>query len=83
MGTGPAAPFRLAATHVITTLTGSALLALAVMQGRLSSEAAWSAAHVDELFQESQWGTDAEALARREGRWSEMQAAATLGLLAG
>lgn len=83
VGTGPAAPFRLAATHVMTTLTGSALLALAVMRGRLSAEAAWSAAHVDEVFQESQWGTDAEALARREGRWSEMQAAATLGLLAG
>ena len=83
VGTGAAAPFRLAATHVITTLTGSALLALAVMQGRLSAEAAWSAAHVDELFQESQWGTDAEALVRREARWSEMQAAATLGLLVG
>ena len=83
VGTGPAAPFRLAATHVMTTLTGSALLALAVMRGRLSADAAWSAAHVDELFQESQWGIDAEALARREGRWSEMQAAATLGLLAG
>lgn len=83
VGTGPAAPFRLAAAHVITTLTGSALLALAVLQGRLSPEAAWAAAHVDELFQESQWGTDAEALARREGRWSEMQAAAALGLLAG
>ena len=27
--------------------------------------------------------TDAEALARREGRWSEMQAAAAMGLLAG
>ncbi len=83
VGMGPAAPFRLAATHVITTLTGSALLALAVMHGRLSAEAAWSAAHVDESYQESQWGTDAEALVRREGRWSEMQAAATLGLLAG
>ena len=83
VGTGPAAAFRLAATHVMTTLTGSALLAFAVMQGRLSAEAAWSAAHVDELFQESRWGTDAEALARREGRWSEMQAAAILGLTAG
>ncbi len=83
VGTGPAAPFRLAATHVTTTLTGSALLALAVLQGHLSPEAAWSAAHVDELFQESQWGTDAEALARRDGRWVEMRAAAALGLLAG
>ena len=83
VGTGPAAPFRLAATHVITTLTGSALIALAVMQGRLSPEDAWSAAHVDETFQESRWGADAEASARREKRWSEMRAAAAMGLLAG
>ena len=67
----------------MTTLTGSALLALAVMHGRLSPEAAWTAAHVDETYQESQWGSDAEALERRERRWAEMRAAATLGLLAG
>lgn len=83
VGQGPAAPFRLAALHVMTTLTGSALLALAVMHGRLSPEAAWAAAHVDEVFQESQWGSDAEALERRDRRWADMKAAATLGLLAG
>ena len=83
VGQGPAAPFRLAALNVMTTLTGSALLALAVMHGRLSPEAAWAAAHVDEIYQESQWGSDAEALDRRERRWADMKAAATLGLLAG
>lgn len=83
VGEGDGAPFRLAALHVMTTLTGSALLALAVMHGRLTPDAAWAAAHVDELFQESQWGSDAEALERRERRWSDMRAAATLGLLAG
>lgn len=83
VGQGPAAPFRLAALHVMTTLTGSALLALAVMHGRLAPEAAWAAAHVDELFQESQWGRDAEALERRDRRFVEMKSAATLGLLAG
>ena len=83
VGEGAAAPFRLAALHVMTTLTGSALLALAVMQGRLTPEGAWAAAHVDELFQESQWGSDAEALERRDRRWAEMRAAATMGLLAG
>ena len=83
VGERPAAPFRLAAIHVMTTLTGSALLALAVMHGRLTPEGAWDAAHVDELFQESRWGSDAEALERRERRWSEMKAAATVGLLAG
>ena len=82
-GQGPAAPFRLAALHVMTTLTGSALLALAVMHGRLRPDEAWAAAHVDETFQESQWGSDAEALERRDRRWADMKAAATLGFLAG
>ena len=83
VGQGPGAPFRLAALDVMTTLTGSALLALAVMRGRLTPEDAWAAAHVDELFQESQWGADAEALERRDRRWADMHAAATLGRLAG
>ena len=82
VGQGAGAPFRLAALNVMTTLTGSALLALAVMHGRLAPEAAWAAAHVDELFQESRWGSDVEALERRERRWADMRAAATLGLLA-
>ena len=83
VGQGAGAPFRLAALNVMTTLTGSALLALAVMHGRLTPDAAWAAAHVDEVFQESQWGSDAEALQRRNHRWADMKAAATLGLLAG
>jgi chaperone required for assembly of F1-ATPase len=75
--------FSLAAHHVMTTLTGSALLALAHAGGRLSPEQAWWAAHVDEDWQISQWGEDAEAKARRERRWAEMQAASRmLALLA-
>ena len=82
VGQGAPAPFRLACLNLMTTLTGSALLALAVAQGRISAQAAWAAAHVDEQFQESQWGQDAEALARRHHRWRDMQAAATMiGLL--
>jgi len=74
-----AAALRLAALHVMTTLTGSALLALAVARGSLDAKAAWAAAHVDEDFQIRAWGQDAEAMARRERRWLEMQAAATVG----
>lgn len=73
-----AEPLRLAALHVMTTLTGSALLALAVEFGELDAEAAWNAAHVDEDFQASQWGQDAEALARRASRKRDMMAAAQL-----
>ena len=53
------------------------LLALAVARGFLSAGAAWQAAHVDEDFQAERWGEDAEAVARREARWREFEAAAT------
>jgi chaperone required for assembly of F1-ATPase len=77
-------PFGLAAMHVITTLTGSALLALALARGRLTAERAWAAAHVDEAFQIEGWGDDGEARARHQRRWRVMQAASrTLELLGG
>lgn len=65
----------LAGLHVVTTLTGSALLALAVLRGRLTPAEAWAAANVDEDYQIEQWGTDDEALERRAYRWDEMRAA--------
>jgi chaperone required for assembly of F1-ATPase len=71
-------PVAVAGLSVMTTLTGSALLALAVARGFLSAEAAWQAAHVDEDFQAERWGADAEAVARREARWREFEAAATV-----
>ena len=56
-------PWSLAALHVMTGLSGSALLALAVALGRLTPEEAWDAAHVDEDWQIGQWGEDEEAKA--------------------
>lgn len=67
-----AEPMRLAALHLITTLTGSALLALAVETGELDVEAAWAAAHVDEDWQVEHWGQDSEAIARRANRKRDM-----------
>ena len=58
-------PWGLAALHVMTGLSGSALLALAVALGRLTPEEAWAAAHVDEDWQIAQWGEDEEAKQRR------------------
>ncbi len=58
--------------HVMTTLLGSAALALAHAQGRLSADDAWAAAHVDEDWQIAQWGVDVEAAERREKRLAEM-----------
>jgi len=71
-------PFRLAAVHVMTTLMGSALLALAVEAGELTPDEAWIAAHVDEDWNAEQWGHDSEAVARRNARRRDMMAAARL-----
>ena len=73
-----AEPLRLAAIHVMTSLTGSALLALAVDYGALDGEAAWTAGHVDEDWQAEHWGQDAEAVARRSARKRDMMAAVSL-----
>jgi chaperone required for assembly of F1-ATPase len=70
------APLVLSGVHVMMTLTGSALMALAVMHRVVSVDSAWWAAHVDEFYQERMWGKDDEALARRAGRWIEFEAAA-------
>lgn len=67
--------FELSALHIITTLTGSALLALAHARSFLASEAMWAAAHVDEDWQIEQWGADDEAQARRALRAQEFEAA--------
>lgn len=70
--------WRLACLHVMTTLTGSALIALKHSAGALTPEQAWTAAHIDEDWQISQWGTDAEATARRAARHGEMAAASRM-----
>jgi chaperone required for assembly of F1-ATPase len=75
---GQVAPFALAALHVMTTLTGSVLLALAVAHGAHTPAEAWIAAHVDEDFEMRAWGEDAEAVRRRARQWREMEAAAVL-----
>jgi chaperone required for assembly of F1-ATPase len=67
--------YQLAAAHIMTTLTGSAILALARLDGVISAADAWRAAHVDEDYQIELWGPDDEAAARRAYRWTEMQAA--------
>lgn len=66
----------LAAAHVLTTLTGSAILALAHVEGHLTLEEIWAAATVDERWQSEQWGSDAEAEARAAERLAEATAAA-------
>ena len=80
----PAHPWRLGATHAVTTLTGSALVALALARGFLTAETAWQVANVDEDWNMERWGRDALALKRRASRFAELKAAALiLALLPG
>ena len=74
----PDNPWQLGAVHMVTTLTGSALMALALSRARLTVEEAWHAAHVDEDWNMEQWGRDEIALAHRALHFTELQAAATV-----
>lgn len=72
----PADPWRLGAVHAVTTISGSALIALALARGRIAAEEAWKAAQVDEDWNADQWGRDDEAEQRRTNRRAEFDAAA-------
>lgn len=74
----PEDPWRLGAMHVATTLTGSALLALALLRGRLDADAVWTAAHVDEDWNVEQWGAEEEVSARRAARRTEFDVASRI-----
>jgi chaperone required for assembly of F1-ATPase len=63
--------FALAGLAYATGLLGSAVLALAVLRGRLTAQAACDLSRVDEAFQEAQWGVDEEAAARTAARRAE------------
>lgn len=69
-------PLAVSAFHVMTTLTGSAILAFAVMRGEMKAQEAWTAAHVDEDWNIAQWGEDVYAQALRASKWIDMDVAA-------
>lgn len=74
----PNDPWSIAALHVITTLTGSALLALALLRGVVNPDQAWAAAHVDEDWNIEKWGVDEEVAAKRAARLVDFRAAARI-----
>ena len=69
-------PLRLAALHLATSLTGSALIAMALAKGEVSADEAWTKAHVDEDWNAELWGEDYEAARRRAARRRDFDAAA-------
>lgn len=53
--------FQLAAFHDLVALSGSLVLALAVVHGRHDPETAWELSRLDEDWQAEHWGRDDEA----------------------
>jgi chaperone required for assembly of F1-ATPase len=69
-------PFELAALAPLVTISGSLIVALALVEREIDLEAAWTAATVDEAWQTEQWGEDSEAALALANRRSEFEAAA-------
>lgn len=68
--------FGLTALHDLVTLSGSLVIGLAAVEGARPADALWSCARLDEDWQESQWGRDAEAAEAAEARrWDFLNAA--------
>lgn len=61
-------PFGLAGLATITSIGGSLVGALAVLEKAFDSETIWGAVNLEELWQEELWGADAEAEATRSLR---------------
>ena len=57
-----------------TGVCGSIVVALALLEGRLSAEEAFEVSQLDETYQIEQWGEDAEATKRRANVRAEIVA---------
>ncbi len=71
-------PFTLGALHVIASITGSAVLALAVAGGFITGENAFALSRIDEIYQAEKWGEDAAAAKRAGNLAHELDKAAEL-----
>ncbi len=67
--------FGLAALHVMASITGSLILALAMAEGRIEAGEGFRLSRVDEDYQAEKWGRDAEAESRARGLAQELETA--------
>ena len=66
---------RLVPLHTATTISGSVVIGLALLAGRLSADEAFDVCQVDETFQIEHWGEESEAAQRRRHLHTELRAA--------
>lgn len=75
--------FRLAGFHDLVAISGSLVLALAVIRGRLGVAEAWDLSRIDEAWQVEQWGEDEEAAEAEAVRRVAFEAASRFYALCG
>jgi chaperone required for assembly of F1-ATPase len=75
--------FSLGGLHVIASITGSAVLALAVAESFINGATAFELSRIDEIYQAEKWGEDAQAAARATSLAQELNKAAELIALVG
>lgn len=77
-------PFELAGMAPIVTISGSLVLALALVEQAMAPAAVWDAAQVDDAWQAERWGEDDLATRTRDAHRRDFDAGATfLALLRG
>jgi chaperone required for assembly of F1-ATPase len=69
--------YGLTALHVMSSITGSLVLGLALARGAINPAQAFQLSRLDEIFQAERWGTDREADDRARGLARELDVAAT------
>ena len=74
--------WSLAGLQTATTITGSLILALALVQGRLDAAETFALSHLDDAFQTENWGRDQEAEKRTQRHAVELEVAARFMALA-
>ena len=70
--------FTLGGLHVVASITGSTVLALAVADGFISGAHAFELSRIDENYQAEKWGQDAEAAKRASALAHELDKAVEL-----
>ena len=70
--------FTLVGLHVIASITGSLILALAVAEGYIPGAYAFELSRIDETYQAEKWGEDAEAQKRTAALAHELDKAVEL-----
>jgi chaperone required for assembly of F1-ATPase len=69
-------PFQLAALHDVVAISGSLVLGLAVIRGRLTDQEAFDLSRIDEHWQAELWGQDEEAAEAESVKRADLASAA-------